>query len=148
MQPNCQIAVNNNIGKFNNRKGIPSKRYLPKNYRYGDPIRMFPCDFRLWDPHMCREDDPKIYTFNGEEYYLPFECTICSREEFSWFYSDTYASKPLMDVEEIIKNYRILTKCGNVMVINLPPDKNGKLVAGDVNNLMYAAEQLGIKRII
>ena len=97
MQPNCQIAVNNNIGKFNNRKGIPSKRYLPKNYRYGDPIRMFPSDFRLWDPHMCREDDPKIYTFNGEEYYLPFECTICSRQEFSWFYSDTYASKPLMD---------------------------------------------------
>ena len=146
MQPNCQISVNNTIGKFNNKKGFPSKRYLPKNYQYGDPIRMFPVDFRLWDPHMCREDDPKIYTFNGEEYYLPFECTICSRKEFSWFYSDTYESKPLMDAEEIIKNYHILDKTNNVMVINLPPNKNGKLVDVDVKNLMFVAEQLGIKR--
>ena len=53
-----------------------------------------------------------------------------------------------MDAEEIIKNYRILDKTNNVMVINLPPDVNGKLVDGDINNLMYAAEQLGIKRTI
>ncbi len=95
---------------------------------------------------MCREDDPKIYTFNGKEYYLPFEQTICSRKEFSWFYSDTYENKPLMDAEEIIKNYRILERSGNVMVINLPPDKNGKLVDGDIKNLMYIAKELGISR--
>ena len=148
MQPNCQISINNTIGKFNNKKGIPGKRYMPKNYCYGDPIRMFPCDFRLWDPHMCREDDPKIYTFNGKEYYLPFEYTICSRKEFSWFYCDEYNNKPLTDAEEIIKNYRILEKSGNVMVINLPPDKNGKLIEDDVKNLMYAAEKLNIKRTI
>jgi len=32
------------------------------------------------------------------------------------------------------------------MVINLPPDKNGKLVEGDVKNLMYVADKLSIKR--
>lgn len=148
MQPNCQISINNTIGKFNNRKGIPGKRYMPKNYRYGDPIRMFPCDFRLWDPHMCREDDPKIYTFAGEEYYLPFEYTICSRKEFSWFYCDEYNNKPLTDAEDIIKNYKILEKSGNVMVINLPPDKNGKLVDDDIKNLMYVADKLNIRRKI
>ena len=146
MQPNCQISINNTIGKFNNRKGLPSKRYMPKNYQYGDPIRMFPCDFRLWDPHMCREDDPKIYTFNGKEYYLPFEYTICSRKEMSWFYCDEYSKKPLTDAEEIINNYRTLVNSGNVMVINLPPDKNGKLVETDVKNLMYVADKLSIKR--
>lgn len=95
---------------------------------------------------MCREDDPKIYTFNGKEYYLPFEQTICSRKEFSWFYSDTYENKPLTDVEEIIRNYRILEKTNNVMVINLPPDKNGRLVDEDVQNLNLIAKKLGINR--
>ena len=51
-----------------------------------------------------------------------------------------------MDAQEIIKNYRILEKNGNVMVINLPPDQNGELVEGDVKNLMYVAEKLGIRR--
>lgn len=32
------------------------------------------------------------------------------------------------------------------MVINLPPDKNGKLVKSDVDNLMYVADRLNIKR--
>lgn len=146
LQPQCQIGVNQTIGKFSERKGVPKKRYQPQNYRDRDPIQMFPSDFRLWDPYMCREDDPKIYTFGGKEYYLPFEQTICSRKEFSWFYSDTYESKPLMDADEIIKNYRILEKTSNVMVINLPPDKNGRLVKGDVDNLMLIADRLNIRR--
>ena len=35
-----------------------------------------------------------------------------------------------------------------MMVINLPPDQNGKLVQGDVDNLMRIAESLGIRRKI
>lgn len=146
LQPKCQIGVNHTVGKYSEKAGYPKKRYRPENYRDRDPLRMFPSDFRLWDPYMCRENDPKIYTFNGKEYYLPFEQTICSRKEFSWFYSDTYAVKPLMDAEEIAKNYRILEKNGNMLVINMPPDHNGKLVSGDVNNLMKIAEMLNIKR--
>ena len=107
---------------------------------------MFPSDFRLWDPNMCREDDPKIYTFNGEKYYMPFEQTICSRKDFSWFYCDIYADKPMMDKEEIIRNYKILEKTNNLMVINLPPDKGGKLVDGDVKQLLEIADALGIRR--
>lgn len=146
MQPMCQIGVNITIGKYNEKKGNPKKRYQPQNYRDRDPIRMFPSDFRLWDPHMCRADDPKIYTFNGKEYYLPFEQTICSRKEFSWFYSDTYESKTLMDANEVVSNYRILEKTDNLMVLNLPPNKDGKLVDSDIKNLMYIAEQLNIRR--
>ena len=148
LQPKCQIGVNLTIGKFSKRKGFQKKRYQPKNYQYGDPIAMFPSDFRLWDPHMCREDDPKIYTFNGEKYYMPFEQTICSRKEGVWFYSDEYDSKTLQDADEIANNYRILEKTNNLMVINLPPNKNGKLVQRDVNNLMLIADKLGIRRKI
>lgn len=147
LQPCCQIGVNHTVGEYSEKKGGPDPRYQPQNYQDRDPLRMFPSDFRLWDPYMCREDDPKIYTFNGKEYYLSFEMTICSRKEFSWFYSDTYAAKPLMDAEEIIHNYRILEKNGNMLVINLPPDYNGKLVPGDVDNLMRVSRALGIQRV-
>ncbi len=146
LQPKCQIGVNQTIGEFNDETGAPGERYLPVNYQENDPIRMFPSDFRLWDPNMCREDDPKIYTFNGEKYYMPFEQTICSRKDFSWFYCDIYADKPMMDKEEIIRNYKILEKTNNLMVINLPPDKGGKLVDGDVKQLLEIADALGIRR--
>ncbi|MBD9124052.1 MAG: hypothetical protein EGP68_04650 [Lachnospiraceae bacterium] len=146
LQPKCQIGVNQTIGEFNDETGAPEERYLPVNYQENDPIRMFPSDFRLWDPNMCREDDPKIYTFNGEKYYMPFEQTICSRKDFSWFYCDIYADKPMMDKEEIIRNYKILEKTNNLMVINLPPDKGGKLVDGDVKQLLEIADALGIRR--
>ncbi len=146
LQPACQMGVNHTVGVYSEKKGGPDDRYQPQNYRDRDPLRMFPSDFRLWDPHMCREDDPKIYTFNGREYYLPFEMTICSRREFSWFYSDAYDAKPLMDWEEIVRNYKILTKTGNMLVINLPPDYSGRLVAKDVENLMRVSHALGIAR--
>jgi len=149
LQPKCQFGVNHTIGDFSEKKGGPTERYRPENYQYGDPIRMFPSDFRLWDPHLCREDDPKIYTFNGEKYYMPFEMTICSRgnKDMSWFYSDIYESKPLQDVDEVVKSYKILEKTGNIMVINMPPDCNGKLVKGDVENLMKISKKLNLNRI-
>ena len=146
LQPKCQIGVNQTIGEFNDETGAPGERYLPVNYQENDPIRMFPSDFRLLDPNMGRENDPKIYTFNGEKYYMPFEQTICSRKDFSWFYCDIYADKPMMDKEEIIRNYKILEKTNNLMVINLPPDKGGKLVDGDVKQLLEIADALGIRR--
>lgn len=147
LQPQCQIGVNHTVGKYSEKAGGPKKRYQPQNYRDRDPLRMFPSDFRLWDPHMCREDDPKIYTFNGKEYYLPFEMTICSRKEFSWFYSDAYEAKPLMDAEEIVRNYQTLAKANNMLVLNLPPNVNGRLVESDVANLRQVAKTLGIDRV-
>lgn len=148
MQPKCQIGVNHTVGKFTNKKGFPPKKYLPENYRENDPLRMFPSDFRLWDPHMCRSDDPKIYTFNGEKYYLPFEMTICSRKKFCWFYSDAYESKSLMEADEIIKNYNTLVNAQNMLVINLPPKYDGRLVDGDVDNIMKIAKKLNIYRAL
>lgn len=146
MQPQCQIGINHTIGEFSEQSGGPSDKYQPQHYRENDPIRMFPSDFRLWDPHMCREDDPKIYTFGGEKFYMPFECTICSREGFSWFYSDEYESKPLISADEIVKNYRIIERTNNLMVINLPPNTDGELVRKDVENLFKVSEMLNIRR--
>lgn len=148
LQPKCQIGVNHTIGEYSDKACGPDPKYLPENYREFDPIRMFPSDFRLWDPNMCRADDPKLYTFNGQVYYLPFEQTICSREGFSWFYSNVYEEKPLMDAKEIAKNYRTLVNNDNIMVINMPPDIHGKLVQGDIDNLFRVSKELGIFRAL
>lgn len=59
---------------------------------------------------------------------MPFEQAICSRKEGVCFYLDEYDSKTLYDADEIANDYRILEKTNNLVVINLPPNKNGRLV--------------------
>ncbi len=148
LQPNCQIGVNGTVGEDDDRAAISEERFLPALCREGDPLRMFPSDFRLWDPHPCRKGDPKIYTFQGEKYYLPFEMTICSREGFSWFYSDTYEEKPLMDTDQVVRDCRRTFEENNIVVINLPPDKRGRLTEGDIAHLQEISEKLGLRRRI
>ena len=77
---------------------------------------------------------------------MPFEYTICSRSPSNWFYSDTYESKPLGNVDNVVKNCKTLFDIQNLAVINLPPNKDGRLVDGDIENLMRISEKLGIRR--
>ena len=135
------MGIDNDLAMF------PEKRYLPENYQENDPLRMYPSDFRLWDPNMCRTDDPKIYTYGGEEYYLPFEMTICAREGFSWFYSNIYEDKPSMNAAEVAEKCRILFETNNCALLNMPPNWNGQICQGDIDYLMQVAERLGRRRI-
>lgn len=146
MQPGCQIGVNGTVGVDDDRAAMPDEQFLPAVCREGDPLRMFPSDFRLWDPHPCRKGDPKLYTFEGQTYYLPFEMTICSREGASWFYSDTYEEHPLTDVDGTAADCRRAFEENNIVVINLPPDKQGRLVEGDITHLMEISEKLQLKK--
>lgn len=139
INPACQIGINHTIGRCTKD---PEERYQPKNCVEGDPIRMFPSDFRLWDPYPCSENDPKIYTYKDKPYYLPFEMTICSREGFSWFNSDEYEQKPFLDLEETVKNCCTAFCQSNNVVINMPPGKDGRLSEGDVSQLMKIAQRL------
>jgi alpha-L-fucosidase len=148
LQPLCQIGVNHTVGSFTNTPGFDEQdRWKPMNHQRGDPLRMFPSDFRLWDGYPCREEDPKIFTWEGEEYYMPFEMTICSREGFSWFYSNIYEEKPLLPVDRVAADCRTAFAAGNPVVINLPPNTNGRLVPEDRAHLMEIARQLGTARI-
>ena len=74
--------------------------------------------------------------YKGEKYYLPFEMTICSREGFSWFNSDEYEKKEFTDISQTVQNcIRAFSQKNNV-VINLPPDKNGKLCRGRYRTIL------------
>ena len=146
LQPNCQIGVNHTIGPFSERTGMISKRYWPQNYEEYDPIRYFPSDFRLLDPFPCREDDPKLYTFEGRTYYMPYEMTVCMRDG-AWFNSNRYRQLAMTDYREFVKYYRLMEKTDNMLVINLPPNIQGKLDEEDIENLMKASCELGIARV-
>lgn len=146
LQPRCQIGINHTVGVDFNRAEFPEERYQPQNYQELDPLRMFPSDFRLWDPYPCRLDDPKLYTYQNNIYYLPFEMTICSRDGFSWFYSNFYETVPLMDIDTVVKNCRTAFNASNLVLINMPPDINGQLVQSDVEHLMEISNRLGLSR--
>ncbi len=148
LQPLCQVGINHTVGIDDNMGGAPEEYFLPVNYEMYDPIRMYPSDFRLWDPHMCREDDPKIYTYTGKAYYMPFELTICSREGFSWFYSNIYEEKKMLDVDETVNKLRTVFNIDNIAVINMPPNTEGRLCEMDIKHLFEISEKLGIRRYI
>lgn len=69
-EPLCQIGINWSIGKPGNED---EHGVLPEQQQNGYPIRYFPSDFRLGDPYLPTNPDPKIFTHNGKNYYMPFE---------------------------------------------------------------------------
>jgi len=167
LQPGCQIGINHTIGKDDNKTGmafegsgwpIPANHpYIPANYVENMSFRYYPSDFRLLDPFLPKKNDPKIYMFGGERYYTPFEVTLCIRGTRAmgpsdhyfpgqWFYSNDYPSKTLIDKQYVADTYRYLVADDNLLVVNLPPDRNGKLIPGDVARLFEIADELGIRK--
>ena len=144
LQPGCAVAVNLTIGK--GLRKWTSPRFRPERYKEGMNIRYFPSDFRLWDPHFPREDDPKLYTHGGNTYYLPFEATICIRNMSNWFWDPAYTKDPLVGAQFIADKYRLLTDHGNTLVVNVAPNTRGVQEKEDIDCLLSAARLLGIER--
>ena len=144
LQPQCATAVNLTIGYPWSKKAM--KKFQPQNYKEGMPIRYFPSDFRLWDPHFTREDDPKLYTYKGNTYYLPFEATICIRNMSNWFWDPEYSNDKLVDADFIVDKYKLLVGASNSLVVNVAPDIHGEQDPEDIERLMQVANKLGIAR--
>lgn len=141
LQPNCAVAVNITIGKFNN-KGFVNKKFFPANYTEGMPMQYFPSDFRLSDPKFPPINDPKLYTHDGEQYYLPFEATICIRNMSNWFWDPKYCADKLIEVEFITDKYKTLIGQSNSMIINVAPNTDGRQEQSDIDHLMLVKKQL------
>lgn len=146
MQPKCAIATNVTIGRPDGPGWDDA--YRPNRYRRGMPIHYFPSDFRLWDPHFPRRgsQDPKLYTHEGQEYYLPFEATICIRGMCNWFWDPDYTKDPLLTAGFLVRKYRHLTEQDNVLVVNVAPNTQGRQEPSDIQRLMEAARLLHIDR--
>ena len=74
-QPDCQIGINWSIGSPENADKHP---VLPQDQQEGYPIRYFPSDFRLGDPYLPADNDPKVFTHDGKDYNMPWESTVCN----------------------------------------------------------------------
>lgn len=142
LQPHCAVGVNLSIGTKWNKWGSP--KYYPDRQKENMPIRFFPTDFRLWDPYFTRQDDPKLFCFKGEQYYLPFEATICIRNMKNWFWDPKYEQDVLVEKDFIVDKYNLLINAQNNLVVNVAPDINGKQVQADIDRLLEVAKALKI----
>lgn len=148
LQPNCAFAVNNTIG--NPKVKRTEDKYLPNVYEQGMPIKYFPSDFRLWDPFFTKKGDadPKLFSHNGELYYMPFEATICIRNMRNWFWDTKYTEDKLLDVDFITDKYNHLISQGNNLIVNVAPNIYGRQENSDIERLLAASKALGINREI
>jgi alpha-L-fucosidase len=139
LQPNCAIGINWTIGlpdkpdmfwpdrPLSELVGSYHCQYegdmgvLPEKQQVNMPIRYFPCDFRLGDPFLPGDNDPKCFSHGGESYYLPFESTVCLNGR--WFYSPEDSS--LKSAEELVALYRRATAQNNIFILNSPPSPQG-----------------------
>ena len=124
-QPDCQIGVNWSIGSPDNPDKHP---VLPQDQQEGYPIRYFPSDFRLGDPYLPADNDPKVFTHDGKDYYMPWESTVCISQR--WFYNTT--DHTFKSIDELEKLYRQCTKNDNILILNCPPNRDGQLRTEDI----------------
>ena len=143
-EPQCQVGVNWTIG-IPDKPGSDWKSrnpsIKPDKQKEGDPIRYFPTDFRLGDPLLPANPDPKLFTHDGKTYYMPWESTVCM--SLRWFYhteDHTYKS-----VDELVELYKIATAQDNILILNCPPNRDGRIRDRDVELLVELRKKLKIK---
>lgn len=136
MAPQCQVGVNWSIGLPDN-PDPDSAFVLPTMQKEGYPIRYFPSDFRMGDPYLPADPDPKLFSHDGKLYYMPWETTVCISQK--WFYNttDTIYKTP----SELLQLYKTATAQDNILILDLPPDRTGKLRKKDIE-LTRALRQL------
>lgn len=137
-EPGCQVGVNWTIGLPENPDHHP---VYPQDMKEGFPIRYFPSDFRLGDPMLPVENDPKLFSHKGKTYYMPWESTICISKR--WFYNTndtTYKS-----IDDLVELYNRATAEDNILILNCPPNRDGQLRDGDINLLMELKERLKLE---
>ena len=137
-EPECQVGINWSIGLPDN----PDYHLVePKDQKEGYPIRYFPSDFRLGDPFLPAETDPKIFTDNGKEYYMPWESTVCISGR--WFYNTTDTT--YKSIDELVKLYHAATAQDNILILNCPPDREGKIRDKDMGIRMALRKRIETK---
>jgi alpha-L-fucosidase len=95
----------------------------------------------LGDPDLPLNPDPKTFTHDGKQYYMPWETTVCMSQR--WFYhtqDTTYKS-----IDELVKLYNIATAQDNILIINCPPTRKGVMRDRDAALLVELRKKLNLK---
>jgi len=131
LQPMCQISTNWTLNK------------RPIDMHEGDSIIYHPADFRLWDPYLPLENDPKIYSHQGKKYYLPFECTQTISVLGNWFYHDQ--DTLFRELEELEEIFYKATRNDNCLLLNIPPNKDGNFHPVAKKRILELARKMDIE---
>ncbi len=135
-EPNCQVGINWSIGFPNNI----DKTAHPYHQKAGFPIRYFPTDFRLGDPDLPSNPDPKHFTHDGKLYYMPWETTVCMSSK--WFFHTNDAT--YKSVDELERLYKIATAQDNILILNCPPNRDGQMRQKDIELLKELRKKIGL----
>lgn len=135
--PRCQIGINWSIGLPENPDKHP---VLPDEQKDYYPIRYFPSDFRLGDPHLPSHSDPKLFVAQGNVYYMPFETTVVLGER--WFFNTT--DKTYKSLDELEDIYHKATAQDNILILNVGPNRDGRIKDSDVDILMKLRKRLAL----
>lgn len=135
-QPACQMGVNWTIG----HPDAVDTMCHANQQKEGFPIRYFPSDFRLGDPELPINPDPKIFAHNGKRYYMPWETTVCLTEK--WFYNSKDKTYKTPDALKAL--YQQATAQDNILIINCPPTTEGRMREDDAKVLNHLGEILGL----
>jgi len=137
-QPMCQVGINWSIGLPDN---VDKQGLQPKDQKNGFPIRYFPSDFRLGDPSIPGENDPKHFSHNEKSYYMPWESTVCMSNKWFFHTNDT----TYMSMDQLVNLYKRTTSQDNILIINCPPNRQGVMRAKDAALLVDLRKKLNIK---
>ena len=134
--PNCQMSVNLTLGNtpIANLKG-------------GEEIVNFPSDFKLYDGQDTSPNgDPKVFNYQGKEYYLPFEGTFIIGNEWFWNSHSRQDNMREKDPQKIVEWYNKYVNQKNTLVVNIPPSNKGVQTQHEINFIYDAANRLNIAR--
>ncbi len=135
--PQCQIGINWSIGMPGNVEQAAN----PSDQKEGFPIRYFPGDFRLGDPLLPATPDPKRFIHEGAVYYMPWETTVVLSQR--WFYHTE--DKEYKSIDELENLFRIATAQDNILILNAPPNREGRIRDKDVEVLNALRDRVGLK---
>lgn len=147
LQPDCAIGVNHSVARVNDPQAyFWDNLVLPDSCDRDDKyfLRVFPVDFRLWDPKIAPLYDKKQYLYDGQSYYMPFEHTICLSKSWNWFQKSKLM--PVRDLDELEELFYWTTSNNNTLVVDLAPDQSGRIRDYEADRIIELGNRLGIKR--
>jgi alpha-L-fucosidase len=95
----------------------------------------------MGDPYLPANPDPKLFSHNGRLYYMPWETTVCISQK--WFYNTT--DTVYKSVDELYDLYKIATAQDNILILDLPPDRSGRLREKDIELVMALRKRIDAK---
>jgi alpha-L-fucosidase len=138
--PKCAISVNHTIVNEEGKRKYTLPSVMTEDNKYF--FQYFPSDFRLWDPKIITLFDKKQYLHEGKSYYLPYEHTICLSSRWNWFQKKEQL--PVRALDELQELFYWSTDNDNSLVINVPPDKSGRIREYEALTVIELGKRLGI----